>query len=249
MNIFNEGLIDTELFWLSFGDIISNMVIATVIIAEIGFVIWLLLKWLRGNVKFNWSPEFHIGESARRRTDSLIETFEKKICKTVGAKFGVANNSGTSSLHIGCIALDLKPNQYLWTAGNSFVASANCGRYCGANIDFVDINPDTFNIDPDILEHKLKNTPKNFDKMKIGGITQWDSLANMNLLMALEQAYSIRLSLVEMPEVKEAHILFGEWDIIALLDMDSPEHLGSFVMEHIRSLPGVKLTSTMIVAR
>ena len=78
MNIFNEGFIDTELFWLSFGDIISNMVIATVIIAEIGFVIWLLLKWLRGNVKFNWSPNFHVGESDRRRFDSSIE-------KTVGA--------------------------------------------------------------------------------------------------------------------------------------------------------------------
>ena len=78
MNIFNEGFIDTELFWLSFGGVISNMVIATVIIAEIGFVIWLLLKWLRKNVNINWSPVFHIGESARRRTDSLIETFEKK---------------------------------------------------------------------------------------------------------------------------------------------------------------------------
>jgi len=73
MNIFNEGLIDTELFWLSFGDIISNMVIATVIIAEIGFVIWLLLKWLRGNVNINWSPVLNIGESDRRRFDSSIE--------------------------------------------------------------------------------------------------------------------------------------------------------------------------------
>ena len=79
MKFFNEGFIDTELFWLSFGDIISNMVIATVIIAEIGFVIWLLLKWLRGNVKFNWSPEFHVGESARRRSDSPIETFKEKV--------------------------------------------------------------------------------------------------------------------------------------------------------------------------
>ena len=78
MNIFNEGLIDTELFWLSFGDIISNTVIATVIIAEIGFATWLLLKWLRKNVNINWSPTINIGESARRRTDSLIETFEKK---------------------------------------------------------------------------------------------------------------------------------------------------------------------------
>ena len=78
MSIFNEGFLDTELFWLSFGDIVSNMVIATVIIAEIGFVIWLLLKWLRGNVNINWSPVLNIGESARRRTDSPIETFEKK---------------------------------------------------------------------------------------------------------------------------------------------------------------------------
>ena len=73
MNIFNEGLIDTELFWLSFGPMITNMVIATVIIAEIGFVIWLLLKWLRKNVNINWSPAFHVGESARRRSDSSIE--------------------------------------------------------------------------------------------------------------------------------------------------------------------------------
>ena len=78
MNIFNEGFLDTELFWLSFGDFITYTVISTVIIAEIGFATWLLLKWLRKNVNINWSPEFHVGESARRRTDSLIETFEKK---------------------------------------------------------------------------------------------------------------------------------------------------------------------------
>ena len=84
MSIFNEGFIDTELFWLSFGDIISNMVIATVIIAEIGFVTWLLLKWLRGNVKFNWSPNFHVGESARSRTDSPIETFKERMKRDMG---------------------------------------------------------------------------------------------------------------------------------------------------------------------
>jgi len=84
MTIFNEGLIDTELFWLSFGGIISNMVIATVIIAEIGFVTWLLLKWLRGNVKFNWSPNFHVGESARRRSDSPLETFKERVKRDMG---------------------------------------------------------------------------------------------------------------------------------------------------------------------
>ena len=78
MNIFNEGLIDTELFWLSFGDIISNTVIATVIIAEIGFATWLLLKWLRKNVNINWSPTINIGESARRRSDSPIEAFKER---------------------------------------------------------------------------------------------------------------------------------------------------------------------------
>ena len=84
MNIFNEGLIDTELFWLSFGPMITNMVIATVIIAEIGFVIWLLLKWLRGNVNINWSPSVNIGESARRRVDSPIETFKERVKRDMG---------------------------------------------------------------------------------------------------------------------------------------------------------------------
>ena len=84
MGIFNEGFLDTELFWLSFGDVISNMVIATVIIAEVGFVIWLLLKWLRGNVNINWSPSVNIGESARRRVDSPIETFKERVKRDMG---------------------------------------------------------------------------------------------------------------------------------------------------------------------
>ncbi len=79
-----DGFFNEELFWLSFGDIISNLVIATVIIGEIGFVIWLLLKWLRGNIKLNWSPVLNIGESARRRVDSSIETFEEKVKKDMG---------------------------------------------------------------------------------------------------------------------------------------------------------------------
>ena len=91
--MFLDGFFNEELFWLSFGDIISNVVISTVIIAEIGFVIWLLLKWLRGNVNINWSPVLHIEESARGRVDSSIETFEEKVKKDMGpVEVGVKKN-------------------------------------------------------------------------------------------------------------------------------------------------------------
>ena len=80
--MFIDGLLNEELFWLSFGDLITNLVIATVIIGEIGFVIWLLLKWLRGNIKLNWSPVLNIGESGRRRSDSSIET-DKPLWRTL----------------------------------------------------------------------------------------------------------------------------------------------------------------------
>ena len=91
--MFLDGLLNEELFWLSFGDLITNLVIATVIIGEVGFVIWLLLKWLRGNIKLNWSPVLNIGESGRRRVDSSIETFEGKVKKDMGpVEVGVKKN-------------------------------------------------------------------------------------------------------------------------------------------------------------
>ena len=91
--MFIDGLLNEELFWISFGDLITNIVIATVIIGEIGFVIWLLLKWLRGNIKLNWSPVLNIGESSRRRVDSSIETFEEKVKKDMGPiEVGVKKN-------------------------------------------------------------------------------------------------------------------------------------------------------------
>ena len=72
-----------------------------------------------------------------------------------GSKYGVAANSATSALHIACLALDLTKGDRLWTSPNSFVASANCGLYCGAKIDFVDIDPLTYNLSVEALEKKL----------------------------------------------------------------------------------------------
>ena len=89
-----------------------------------------------------------------------IVEFENLVKKYVNASYAVAVNSATSALHIACLAIGLKKNDYLWTSPNSFVASANCGLYCGAKIDFVDIDLDTFNICIKKLESKLKKAKK-----------------------------------------------------------------------------------------
>ena len=85
----------------------------------------------------------------------VLPRFEEAVAARVGARHAVAVNSATSALHIACLALDLGPGDLLWTSPNTFVASANCGRYCGADVDFVDIDPETFNICADALEAKL----------------------------------------------------------------------------------------------
>jgi len=85
-----------------------------------------------------------------------IAEFENSVCDLVGATYAVAGNSATSMLHIACLALELNQGGLLWTSPNTFVASSNCALYCGASVDFVDIDPQTFNIDVDALEAKLK---------------------------------------------------------------------------------------------
>ena len=76
----------------------------------------------------------------------LVPKFEEAICRYVGSEYAVAVNSGTSALHLACRALGLGPGDILWTSPNTFVASANCGLYCGASVDFVDIDPATYNM-------------------------------------------------------------------------------------------------------
>ena len=84
-----------------------------------------------------------------------VPLFEKTVSDYCGSEFGVAVNSATSALHIACLALGLGKGDWLWTSPNSFVASANCGLYCGAQVDFVDIDPRTYNLSTEELERKL----------------------------------------------------------------------------------------------
>ncbi|WP_026958008.1 UDP-4-amino-4,6-dideoxy-N-acetyl-beta-L-altrosamine transaminase [Aliagarivorans taiwanensis] len=85
----------------------------------------------------------------------VVERFEQALAAKVGAHYALACNSATSALHIACLALDLGPGDWLWTSPITFVASANCALYCGAHVDFVDIDPATFNLCPKQLEQKL----------------------------------------------------------------------------------------------
>ncbi|HMM19536.1 MAG TPA: UDP-4-amino-4,6-dideoxy-N-acetyl-beta-L-altrosamine transaminase [Selenomonadales bacterium] len=94
-----------------------------------------------------------------------VEFFEKKVAAYCGAKYAVAVNSATSALHIAAMAADLGPGDVLWTSPNTFVASANCGRYCGADVDFVDIDSRTYNLSVEELEQKLATTARSGGKL------------------------------------------------------------------------------------
>ena len=90
----------------------------------------------------------------------VVPSFEASVANYCHVKHGVAVNSATSALHIACLALDLGPGDWLWTSPNTFVASANCALYCGAQVDFVDINPHTYNMCVIELERKLTEAEK-----------------------------------------------------------------------------------------
>ena len=89
-------------------------------------------------------------------TGPAIDRFEQQVASRCGAAHAAAVANGTVALHAACRALDLGPGDMLWTTPNTFVASANCARYCGADVDFVDIDARTYNMDVGSLEQKLK---------------------------------------------------------------------------------------------
>ena len=90
----------------------------------------------------------------------MVPRFEQSVAQHVGATHALAVNSATSALHIACLALGLGPGDRLWTTPITFVASANCALYCGADVDFVDIDPHTYNLCPQALALKLEQAER-----------------------------------------------------------------------------------------
>lgn len=84
-----------------------------------------------------------------------VERFERALADFTDATYATAVSNATAALHLACLAADLGPGDVLWTSPNTFVASANCGRYCGATVDFVDVDPVTYNLRAESLREKL----------------------------------------------------------------------------------------------
>ena len=123
-----------------------------------------------------------------------VPLFEKTVAEYCGSEFGVAVNSATSALHIACLALGLGKGDYLWTSPNSFVASANCGLYCGAKADFVDIDPRTYNLSTEELEKKLIQAKRDNKLPKIVIPVHFSGQScNMKKIHTLSQEYGFKI--------------------------------------------------------
>jgi len=124
----------------------------------------------------------------------MIPAFEETISNYCNASFAVATNSSTSALHIACLALGLGDGDILWTCPNTFVASSNAGLYCGANIDFIDCDSETYNIDIKKLEERLSvaksenNLPKVVMPVHLTGQS-----CEMESIFKLSQEYGFRI--------------------------------------------------------
>ena len=124
----------------------------------------------------------------------LVPRFEQRVAQHVGARHAVAVNSATSALHIACLALGLGPGDFLWTTTVTFVASANCGLYCGAEVDFVDIDPRTYNLCPNALASKLERAEKEGRLPKVVvPVHLCGQPCDMQAIHALAQRYGFKI--------------------------------------------------------
>lgn len=123
-----------------------------------------------------------------------VPLFEQAVIDVCGAKYAAAVNSATSALHIACLALDLQPGDWLWTTPNTFVASANCGLYCGAQVDFVDIDPKTYNLSAQKLAGKLEAAEKQGRLPKVVvPVHLTGQSCDMQAIHALSKKYGFRI--------------------------------------------------------
>lgn len=123
-----------------------------------------------------------------------VPEFEAKVADHVGAKHALAVNSATSALHMACLALGLGQGDWLWTTPITFVASANCGLYCGAQVDFVDIDPKTYNLCPKKLEEKLEQAEQAGRLPKVlVAVHLCGQPCNMEVIHKLGQRYGFRI--------------------------------------------------------
>ena len=123
-----------------------------------------------------------------------IIKFEKAVADYCSAKYAIAVNSATSALHIACMALDLGPGDWLWTSPNTFVATSNAALYCNANVDFVDIDPNTYNISIDALKDKLEFAKRNNSLPKVVAPVHFSGQsAEMEAIFKLGQEYGFKI--------------------------------------------------------
>lgn len=136
-----------------------------------------------------------------------VPRFEQAMAQRVGVGHAVAVNSATSALHIACLALGLGDGDLLWTSPITFVASANCGLYCGAEVDFVDIDPVSYNLDPVALEEKLRAAKEAGRLPKVVVVVHLcGQSADMKAIKALSDAYGFHV-------IEDAsHAVGGKYD-------------------------------------
>ena len=137
----------------------------------------------------------------------VVPAFEEAVANLVGAKYAIAGNSATSMLHVACLALGVTDGDLVWTSPISFVASANCALYCGAEIDFVDVDSETFNMSPTALAtklekaHKSNKLPKVIIPVHMGGQS-----CDMKSIGLLAKQYGIKV-------IEDAsHAIGGSYD-------------------------------------
>lgn len=124
----------------------------------------------------------------------MVPRFEQAVANKVRARHALAVNSATSALHIACLALGLGRGDWLWTTPITFVASANCGLYCGAQVDFVDIDPHTYNLCPKELEAKLEQAERAERLPKVVvAVHLCGQPCDMQAIHALGQRYGFRI--------------------------------------------------------